>query len=92
MTRAIDDRAIDDRAIDDQASYVTKQIVEPEQNDMKAAASEQGFSREKKWRLSGSNQNNFNFLGVLFKSPSHTGLVCAKHLATNISCSGPFKF
>jgi hypothetical protein len=57
MTRAVDDqdrpgqqmtRAIEDRAVDDQASYITKPIVEPEQNDMKAAASEQGCSREKK--------------------------------------------
>jgi hypothetical protein len=41
-------RAIDERAVDDQASYITKAIVELEQNNMKAAASEQGYSREKK--------------------------------------------
>jgi hypothetical protein len=43
-----------------------------------------------KWRFSGLNHQNVDFFGLVPKSPTRTGLICAKILEPNISSLGPF--
>jgi hypothetical protein len=42
-------------------------------------------------RFSSLSQHNFEFFGLIPKSPTHTGLICVKNLEPNISRLGPFK-
>jgi hypothetical protein len=49
------------------------------------------YVKKIKWQIVGPNQNNFKLFCVLFKSSTHTGLICVKNSASNISCLGPFK-
>jgi hypothetical protein len=42
-----------------------------------------------KWRFSSLNHQNFEFFGLVPKSPSQTGLICVKILEPNISSFGP---
>ncbi len=49
-----------------------------------------------KWRFSGLNQQNFCIYWpsgyiYLYKSPTHTGIICAKTLEPNISSLAPLK-
>ncbi len=42
----------------------------------------------KRW-FSGLNHQNFDFFGLVYKSPTHTGLTCVKTLEPKISSLGP---
>jgi hypothetical protein len=42
------------------------------------------------WRFSGLNHPDFRFVGLVLKSPTHTGLICVKFPEPNISSLGPF--
>jgi hypothetical protein len=44
-----------------------------------------------KWRFSSLNHQNFEFFGLVTKSPTQTDLICVKTLEPNISSLGPFK-
>jgi hypothetical protein len=44
-----------------------------------------------KRRFSSLNHQNFEFFGLVPRSPTHTGLICGKTLEPNISSLGPFK-
>jgi hypothetical protein len=43
-----------------------------------------------KWRFSSQNYKNVEFLVLVSKSPTHTGLICVKTLEPNISSLDPF--
>jgi hypothetical protein len=42
--------------------------------------------------ISSINHQNFEFFGLVPKSPIHTGLICVKILEPNISSLGPYKY
>jgi hypothetical protein len=44
-----------------------------------------------KWRFSSLNHQNFEFFGLVPKSPNHSGMICVKTLEPNISGLGHFK-
>jgi hypothetical protein len=44
-----------------------------------------------KWRFSSLNHPNFEYFGLVPKSPTHTGLICVKTREPNISSLGPSK-
>jgi hypothetical protein len=43
------------------------------------------------WRFSSLNHQNYEFFGLVPKSPTHTGLICVKTTEPNISNLGLFK-
>jgi hypothetical protein len=48
-------------------------------------------TKKYKLAISGLNHENFEYFGLVSKSPIHTGLICVKTPEPNISSLGPFK-